>query len=706
MNDRLRVASVTSNFHFGGDTNRLLAMSRCMDSRRFDHRVVVLVKPSAHRDAQAGTTLPLYQKHGVRVDVLSDEPVHERRTQRNKIARTLYHGTAFVRLVTQLVGYLRQHRIDVIDARNPHAIFVATAAARIARVPVVGTGYHPEMWVRTFGKAPSRAAYRSLDAFVTDSFSCLERFEQVLGAPKRGLVIRNGIYPPSSNSVPAQMRERFGLPADPNVFVFGQIARLTAIKGQRVLIAAAPTVIDQVPNAKFLICGFANRGPEYRAALESQIEGLGLRDQVKIVSYPGPVGDAWRAIDVHVHPTLYDSSPISLHESMALGKPTVTTQVGGVPELVVNEETGLIVPPDDPDALAAALLRVHDDKVLAERLGNAARKRYELLHQPETLARRYEAVFVSSARRSVISYDHGSEERISVNNSDLPSEHADAGTACIACGGVSGKSVGERAGHSLLRCACGGFYLSPSAEPDPDPVEHHPLPFYTLPAPMKLSWLARSHPGGSFLEVGCGEGHFLEQARQRGYAVAGIEADEERARAARTRLGVEIEHEFIEKSQWPEASCDVVYHCDLLSHFPDPSAALASMRRLVRPGGVLFFDVGLYQQPEFGLGGWTIANLDIPEHRWFYSEGALRGLLAQCGLGIVRMRRFSLAPQIVVSHVARNLGLISASGQKKLSSLNRAATRRDRYRNFMRFGIGGIVPKWGPLTSLVIAAPI
>ena len=103
----------------------------------------------------------------------------------------------------------------------------------------------------------------------------------------------------------------------------------------------------------------------------------------------------WSVIDVHVHPSSIDSLPNAIIEGMSLGKPAVVSSVGAIPDHVEHGRTGLVVPPDDPGALAQALMQVLGDARLAERLGRGAYERYLERFTPEVTTRQVEGCFES-----------------------------------------------------------------------------------------------------------------------------------------------------------------------------------------------------------------------------------------------------------------------------------------------------------------------
>jgi glycosyltransferase involved in cell wall biosynthesis len=102
----------------------------------------------------------------------------------------------------------------------------------------------------------------------------------------------------------------------------------------------------------------------------------------------------WKAIDLHAHPSLFDSLPNAIIEGMSLGKPAVVTSVGGIPEMVEHEKTGLIVRPGDAQELSRQLLRLLRDKDSARSFGEAARLRYEERCRPEIMTKNIQNLFM------------------------------------------------------------------------------------------------------------------------------------------------------------------------------------------------------------------------------------------------------------------------------------------------------------------------
>ena len=151
----------------------------------------------------------------------------------------------------------------------------------------------------------------------------------------------------------------------------GMVGNLDWRKNPRCLIEAAPAIRAAVPDVGiYLIGAFPDAASE--AAARARIAALGVADVVRttgVLPNPFPVV---RALDVLVHPALRDPFPLALLEGMALARPIVASAVGGIPEMLVDGESGRLVPPDDPAALAGAVVELLQDETRRRRIGEAA----------------------------------------------------------------------------------------------------------------------------------------------------------------------------------------------------------------------------------------------------------------------------------------------------------------------------------------------
>jgi glycosyltransferase involved in cell wall biosynthesis len=276
---------------------------------------------------------------------------------------------------------------------------VGVVAGTLTRRPVAVTTYHVEQWDPLWLWARVHpSTLRSAAAVITDSEACGDTLRSFMRRPDASVaIIPNGVDPPASDRSRVEARRALGLPEDPRVRVIGQVATLLATKGQMVLADAAKTVVGHFPDTAFLMVGYP-RDHSYREALIRHVEELGLADRIRVTHYPGNIGDVWKAIDIHAHPTLLDSLPQAIIEAMSLGLPSVVTPVGGIPTLVEHDETGLIVPAGDPDALALALLRLLEEPTTAQRLGAAALARHRRKYTTGIMTTSLENLFARLAR--------------------------------------------------------------------------------------------------------------------------------------------------------------------------------------------------------------------------------------------------------------------------------------------------------------------
>jgi glycosyltransferase involved in cell wall biosynthesis len=381
----------------GGDANRLLNFARALDRSRFEHTVLTLVPPDHEEDRQVGLMKPFFDKYQIPVEHLGEPPRSLRRRTQRGLSLLLADTRSFVRVMRRLVRYLREHEIDIVDARMTYATLFGLMAGRLTgAAAVVSTVYGlDENWHSPLRNAIARGMFSQVDAIVSDSSQAIEVYQHWLPrAHRRTFVIPNGIFAPAPEKGRVEMRRFFGLPEDSGVRVIGQVSRLIHYKGHRVLLDAAHQVLKQEPRTFFLLCGHPHP-PQYLEELRHKAASLGIGDRVRIASYAGPIADVWATIDLHVHASLLDSSPIAILESMALGLPAVVSGVGGIPDLVRDGETALVVPPGDAGALAVALMRVLGDPALAKSLGDRASERFEAHYQASIMARALENLFLT-----------------------------------------------------------------------------------------------------------------------------------------------------------------------------------------------------------------------------------------------------------------------------------------------------------------------
>lgn len=171
--------------------------------------------------------------------------------------------------------------------------------------------------------------------------------------------------------------------------VVGCLAGLEERKGHRYLLAAAAILRAGGVKIQYKIAG---DGP-LRARLEKETASLGLGDVVQFLGFVTDTAAFFSSIDIFAMPSLYEGLGVAALEAMAAGKPVVATRVGGLMESVLDNVTGVLVPPRDPEALAGAIAKLARSPALAESMGKQGRKRVEQRYSLEKMARENESFY-------------------------------------------------------------------------------------------------------------------------------------------------------------------------------------------------------------------------------------------------------------------------------------------------------------------------
>jgi glycosyltransferase involved in cell wall biosynthesis len=182
--------------------------------------------------------------------------------------------------------------------------------------------------------------------------------------------VPNGVGPRTAAPGRVAARRLLGLDADQLVAM--SVGRLVTMKGHRYLIDSVPALLDRFPGLVVLIIGDGH----LNAQLTKQVAGLGLSRHVRLLGHRADARALLDAADLFVLPSLHEGMPLAALEAMEASLPVVATRVIGNEEVVMDEETGLLVPAQDAPALSRALATLLGDPLLRARLGEAGRRRY------------------------------------------------------------------------------------------------------------------------------------------------------------------------------------------------------------------------------------------------------------------------------------------------------------------------------------------
>jgi glycosyltransferase involved in cell wall biosynthesis len=282
---------------------------------------------------------------------------------------------------------LRGGGFDLVHAH----IFASAAAAAIATLgkglPLVITEHTEASWQTWRTRWISRWAHRRARHTIAVSTPIERRLIERDGVPSDLVtLIPNAVIPAPDETPDSASTLPDGWPEGP---LIGVVARLQPEKGVANFLQAATRVSRIFPEAGFLVVG---DGP-LREELLSLVERLGISKRVRFLGYRTDSRALMGLMDVLVVPSLTEGSPLIVLEAMAAGIPVVASAVGGIPDQLRHGEEGILVPPDDPDALGEALGALLRDPAYARRLGETGRLRTENEFSHETLVRRIEVVY-------------------------------------------------------------------------------------------------------------------------------------------------------------------------------------------------------------------------------------------------------------------------------------------------------------------------
>ncbi|MFB3816911.1 MAG: glycosyltransferase family 4 protein [Candidatus Methylomirabilales bacterium] len=313
------------------------------------------------------------------------------------------HPALDAKALLQLWKLIRGLRPDIVHTHSSKAGFLGRVAARLAGVRHVVHTPHGHVFDGYFGRGPTRAfialerwAARFTDRIITlTDAEAAQHLAVGIARPEQFVTIPSGVELcdiPTAAGEGERVRDELGLAS--TTPLIGAISRLVPIKGLQHLIAATPEILRRCPEAHLVIAGDG----EQRAMLEAMARDAGLESRVHFLGYRQDVAAVTAALDVFVLPSINEGQGRVLVYAMALGKPIVASRVGGVPELLGEEEAGWLVPPADPTSLAHAVGSLLEDPRHAAKLGDAARARaprYSVEAMLAALAKLYREVMAT-----------------------------------------------------------------------------------------------------------------------------------------------------------------------------------------------------------------------------------------------------------------------------------------------------------------------
>jgi glycosyltransferase involved in cell wall biosynthesis len=271
----------------------------------------------------------------------------------------------------KLSRIIRQWKPAIVHAHDPHAVAMAGLALSFgspAPAPALVASRRVDFHLQAHSF--SRWKYRQVDLFIAASRAIAEVLEQDGIPAAQIVVVYEGVDVERIARLPVvDAHAEFWLPHGSPIVA--NVGALVAHKGQRHLIEAMPYVLREVPDARLLIFGEG----ELRPDLERQIKGLHLEKHVLLTGFREDVLTLLKSADLFVMSSVTEGLGTSVLDAMAMGLAVVGTRTGGIPEVVMDGKTGLVVPPGAPEALAAAIASLLKDPPRRRAFGEAGRAR-------------------------------------------------------------------------------------------------------------------------------------------------------------------------------------------------------------------------------------------------------------------------------------------------------------------------------------------
>jgi glycosyltransferase involved in cell wall biosynthesis len=351
----MRVAHIIKVVLAAGAEKHLLTLLAGLRASGIDASLIVLVEPGKPMDDYVAAA----QSRGIPVE------------------RLVIHRDLDPLLYRRLTQTLSALKPDVVHTHLLHADLYGIPAARLAGVPVVVSSRHND---NAFRRRPpfkqvNQLLWRMADAGIAISDAIARFTVEVEGAPPakihRIYYGLEAIKPLDRAAARAALLDEWGL--NPDVVLVGTVCRLIEQKGITYALQAIARIADNFPDVRLLIVGDG----ALREALANEAQALGLENRVYFLGWRENIPAVMAGLDIFLAPSLWEGFGLVLLEAMAQATPMLASSVSAIPEIVVDGETGLLVPPRDVDALADALERLLGDTPLRQHMGLVGQDRLE-----------------------------------------------------------------------------------------------------------------------------------------------------------------------------------------------------------------------------------------------------------------------------------------------------------------------------------------
>jgi len=305
-----------------------------------------------------------------------------------RVCPVVMRGELDFSAVRNICRIIVDEHIDIVHAHTSHAHTIGAIAARIKKIPFVSTR---RVDFKVAHSVFSSIKYNYLTNKVIAISHAIKNILIDAGIPKNKIdVVYSGIDTEKFDSIgdTRYLSEEFNLSEDTPII--GTIAHLADHKGHKYLISAVPDVLKTFPNALFLIIGEG----ELEEDLKKQVKKLNIAGNVVFTGFRKDIGELLSTMNLFVLPSHLEGLCTSLMDAMLMKRPIVATTAGGIPEVVTDKETGILVPPKNSKALADAMIQLLSNKEEAKEMGERGLKRVKKIFNVSKTIKETEKIYM------------------------------------------------------------------------------------------------------------------------------------------------------------------------------------------------------------------------------------------------------------------------------------------------------------------------
>lgn len=288
--------------------------------------------------------------------------------------------------------YCLHHRIQIIQTFGLRADVIGRLCARIAEVPVVISSIRsPDCWRRAWHIFIDDITAGNVDLFISNSEAGRQsRISRERFPPQKIITIHNGVEIPQLPTLDQRIALQRQFTGGETRFIISVIANFRKMKGHKEILEAGRLLVDKIPEILFIFAGEGELKNEIQRKVENDYILSRIIRFIGVIADPLPLLYASHIFLLASH---WEGCPTSVLEAMSAGVPVIATDVGGVPEIIKNEETGILIPPKNPEAIAEAIYHLYTNHSLREKLAMAGRKHVEQNFSLDSMVSKIESIF-------------------------------------------------------------------------------------------------------------------------------------------------------------------------------------------------------------------------------------------------------------------------------------------------------------------------